>query len=279
MKVQRLAAFTQGQIGGNPAGVVFVDDMPADSQMLSVAADVGFSETAFLQALDDGFRIRYFSPQTEVPFCGHASIASAAAIGQRWGEGNYRFLLNAGEIGVTTAMDSTGLWLSSLTSPPAQVHDTDPDWLRAMLTEFSIDRHDLNPTLPCKIASAGARHLMVPLSSRERLGAMQYDMTTVKSLMLEQDLITVCLFFRETDTQIHTRNAFAVGGVFEDPATGAAAAALGGYLREYAEPTTRILIEQGTDMGIPCQITVTIPDGKRAGINVAGTSRAMRDDE
>ncbi|MEM7277573.1 MAG: PhzF family phenazine biosynthesis protein [Pseudomonadota bacterium] len=279
MNVQRLAAFTQGQIGGNPAGVVFVDEMPADSQMLAVAAEVGFSETAFLQALDEGFRIRYFSPETEVPFCGHASIASAAAIGQRWGEGDYKFLLNAGEISITTELDPSGLWRSSLQSPPAQVHDTDPDWLQAMLAEFAMSQHDLNPTLPCKIASAGARHLIVPLSSRERLRAMQYDMAIVKALMLEQGLITVCLFFRETHAHIHSRNAFAVGGVFEDPATGAAAAALGGYLREYAEPANDILIEQGTDMGIPCQLDVTIPDDMNAGIKVAGTSRAMSDDE
>ena len=62
MDVLRLAAFSQDGKGGNPAGVVFCDKMPADDEMLRIAKEVGYSETAFLLKQEDGWRVRYFAP-------------------------------------------------------------------------------------------------------------------------------------------------------------------------------------------------------------------------
>ena len=80
MEVLRYTAFSQDPTGGNPAGVV-LDASGADSDaMQAVAAEVGYSETAFLFPLvDDEFVVRYFSPEAEVSFCGHATIATAVA--------------------------------------------------------------------------------------------------------------------------------------------------------------------------------------------------------
>jgi PhzF family phenazine biosynthesis protein len=79
MNVSRIAAFSDGDTGGNPAGVV-IGVLPDAATMQRVAAEVGFSETAFAAPEGDGWRVRYFSPQTEVPFCGHATIALGAAL-------------------------------------------------------------------------------------------------------------------------------------------------------------------------------------------------------
>ena len=75
MQVRRIAAFTDGGRGGNPAGVVLADALPGHAEMQRIAAEVGYSETAFAAPWDDAFVVRYFSPETEVPFCGHATIA------------------------------------------------------------------------------------------------------------------------------------------------------------------------------------------------------------
>lgn len=73
--VHRIAAFSDGNTGGNPAGVWIGDAMPDASRMQAIAAEVGFSETAFAAPEGDAWRVRYFSPAMEVPFCGHATIA------------------------------------------------------------------------------------------------------------------------------------------------------------------------------------------------------------
>jgi len=62
--------------------VATCDNIPTDTEMLKTAKQVGYSETAFLEQVEDGWRIRYFSPEIEVPFCGHATIASGAALAQ-----------------------------------------------------------------------------------------------------------------------------------------------------------------------------------------------------
>ena len=83
----RLAAFTTDPAGGNPAGVWIGDALPAADEMLAIAAEVGYSETAFLApaapAEPGRFIVRYFSPLAEVPFCGHATIASGVALADR----------------------------------------------------------------------------------------------------------------------------------------------------------------------------------------------------
>ena len=78
-EVLRYTAFSTDPRGGNPAGVVLDATGMTDEQMLATAAEVGFSETAFLVPGPDPVGVRYFSPRAEVSFCGHATIAAAVA--------------------------------------------------------------------------------------------------------------------------------------------------------------------------------------------------------
>ena len=81
MQVQKIAAFSDGDVGGNPAGVLITDQFPPDSEMQKIAAEIGFSETAFVQHLNDNrYSIRFFTPKIEIPLCGHATLASAKVI-------------------------------------------------------------------------------------------------------------------------------------------------------------------------------------------------------
>src|SRR6516164_6110529 len=70
-------AFTDRPFAGNPAAVCLLNEMPADAWLQQVAAEMNLSETAFLLAEKDGYRLRWFTPTMEVDLCGHATLASA----------------------------------------------------------------------------------------------------------------------------------------------------------------------------------------------------------
>ena len=100
-EILRYAAFTADGRGGNPAGVVLDARGLAETDMLAIAADLGYSETAFVtEPLDDSgrARVRYFAPLQEVPFCGHATIATAAALAERGAPAELTFQTQAGPV-------------------------------------------------------------------------------------------------------------------------------------------------------------------------------------
>jgi PhzF family phenazine biosynthesis protein len=135
---------------------------------------------------------------------------------------------------------------------------------------------DLDPALPPKVGFAGARHLILAAATRERLADLDYDFDALKQTMLAHDITTVDLVYRENETTFQARNPFPVGGVVEDPATGAAAAAFGAYLREQKliTPPATVTIHQGVDMGRPSLLTIEIA-ADRPEIRVSGRAVAM----
>ena len=117
---------------------------------------------------------------------------------------------------------------------------------------------------------------MLALASRQKLAAMRYDQEKGRRFMTESGIVTISLVHAETDTLFHARNPFAAGGVYEDPATGAAAAALAGYLRDLGWPHGgAIEIVQGEDMGVPSRLRAEITAEPGASIRVSGEARQM----
>ena len=278
MEVLKIAAFSEKNTGGNPAGVVFCDEMPPEEEMLRTAKQVGYSETAFLHPIKDGWRIRYFAPDMEVPFCGHATIASGAALEDRFGEGKYNLHINNGEISVSAAKSPSGVFIVSLHSPETWSVEAPLDYVTKILKEFNLLISDLNTKFPVRFAFAGAKHLILVLKNHEKLKAMAYHFEKVNALMAKEDLVTIDLIWIESEKLFHARNPFPPGGVYEDPATGAAAAALAGYLRDIDWPGgNRFDILQGEDMGSPSRLTVQFTRVKGASIQVSGETRYITD--
>ncbi|MEU7381231.1 MULTISPECIES: PhzF family phenazine biosynthesis isomerase [unclassified Streptomyces] len=275
MDVLRYVAFAHGPAGGNPAGVVLDATGLDDATMLETAAEVGYSETAFVVPSDDGFLdVRYFSPLAEVPFCGHATIATAVAYAHRHGVGLLRLRTKAGPVPVTTSVAADGSVLASLVSVAPRSEPIAEADLTELLTALRWPATDLDPALPPRAAYAGAWHPVIAAESRERLASLDYDMPALAALMERRDWATIDLIWRESPAVFHARNPFPPGGVVEDPATGAAAAALGGYLREQGLVTTpaTLTVHQGIDMGRPSKIFVTVPTESSSGIQVTGTA-------
>jgi len=275
VKVERLAAFSDGDQGGNPAGVVIGDTLPSAAAMQAIAAEVGYSETAFAAPVPGGWRVRYFAPEMEVPFCGHATIALGAALALKHGDGVFKLTLN--ETSITVEGRRTGSTIAAaLQSPSTRSAPAPEDLVRDALALFGYASDDLDARIPPGVAEAGARHLILALRSRALLSAMRYDMEAGRLLMQAAGLVTISLVQSETPRLFHARNPFAAGGVYEDPATGAAAAALAGYLRDLDWPHGgAIEIVQGEDMGMRSRLYAEMTAGRGESIRVSGAARLM----
>ncbi|MDK2122986.1 PhzF family phenazine biosynthesis protein [Parachitinimonas caeni] len=259
--LSRIAAFTQNPAGGNPAGVWIGDSLPDARTMQQIAREIGYSETVFIAPAEGLVRTaRYFSPEAEVDFCGHATIATGVVLGEKSGEGRYLLQTKAGDIPLSVQRQD-GHYTAALTSvePRHQVAST--ALVDAALSALGWQPADLDPAIPPALAFAGNWHLVVAVRAAETLAALDYDFDELKSLMLQHNLTTLQLIWRESDGIIHSRNPFPIGGIVEDPATGAAAAALGGYLRAagLVLPPASLLIRQGEAMGRPSQLWLDIP--------------------
>jgi PhzF family phenazine biosynthesis protein len=276
----RLAAFTLDPAGGNPAGVWIGDALPDPAEMQRIAAEVGFSETAFLApdgtGRPDAHRVRYFSPAAEVPFCGHATIASGVALAERSTAEQFLLTTNDGLVTMDVARGSDGHPRATLTSVEPRVRLAEPELLAAALDALGWTSDEVDPALPPAVGYAGASHLIIAAAAYERLRDLDYDFDRLRSIMLGADLTTVQLVWREAADRFRARDPFPVGNVVEDPATGAAAAALGAYLRWRGElvPPARFTITQGVEMGRPSHIEVDVPDAD-GGIRVSGTAVSL----
>ena len=278
-EVLRYTAFSSAPDGGNPAGVVLDATGLEDSDMLAIAADLGYSESAFLTAPPEcigggkgrAYTIRYFSPRAEVPFCGHATVATAVALAERIGPGELVFATRVGTVPVQVTEEggTASATLTSVTPHIEEIADAD---LTEALAALGWPAADLDPAFPPLIAYAGARHLVLAAATRARLADLAYDFARLEALMHRLDLTTVQLVWRESATVFHVRNPFPVGGVVEDPATGAAAAAFGAYARELGlVPEEAVLtLHQGEDLGRPGELTVTLRAGDPR-VRVSGT--------
>lgn len=279
MALIRISAFSDGGIGGNPAGVQISDELPSATEMQNIAAEVGYSETVFAKPLSndtkDGWQARYFSPESEVPFCGHATIALGAALAMENGAGVFPLQLNETNITVEGFVDND-TYSSALQSPNTHSKPARANLITEALTLFGYVESDLDTEIPPAFANGGANHLIFALNSRKALSAMDYDLDAGRLFMNKEKLVTVMFVYSETPQKFHTRNPFASGGVLEDPATGAATAAFAGYLRDLKWPHAGVIdIVQGEDMGSRSLIKAEIRDEIGSSIRVSGATRLI----
>ena len=169
---------------------------------------------------------------------------------------------------------------ATLQSPGTHSEDAPKEYVDKVLAAFKLKYDDIDPAFPIRFASAGAKHLILVVKDRKTLADMNYPFDEVKALMAEQGLITISLLWQESDEVFHSRNPFAAGGVYEDPATGAAAAALAGYLRDIGwQGKSSFTILQGEDMGVASRLFVRFSPKVGESVAVSGEVRHISDDE
>lgn len=276
MPPDRLAGFPDGNRGGNPAGVHLSERLPETAGMQRIAREVSSSETAFAAPEGTGFRLRDRAPAAEVAFCGHATIALGAGLAAEAGPGHSPRSLRDATIEVEVREGDGGPSVT-LVSPPTWSRPLAPGLGDRLPACVGLAEGDLDPRPPPSRAHGGVTDAVLAPKTRDRLSAMSSPSEPVRALMEEAALTTVSLLWIEHPRLFHARNAFAVGRVVEGPATGAAAAALGGLLTDLGWPLAdgRFTVLQGAGMGSPSRIEVETTGVRGAPVRVTGRARSI----
>lgn len=276
MQILTYRAFTTSDsnpTSGNPAGVVLDAEGLDEADMLRIAAELGFSETAFLtQIAADSARIRYFTPRAEIAFCGHATVASGVALARRGAGPVIALATNAGEVPVEVTTEH-----ATLIAVVTTVSLLSEGLVDELLAALRLTRGDLDPSLPPAFVDGGNPHPLVPVREGV-LARLDHDADAVLRLQDREGWDgTIPVVHRVDTTHFATRNPFPRGGIREDPATGSAAAGLGAYLRAGGHvPTPAVVtVSQGAEIGRPSVITVEIPVEGR--IRVTGSADELRE--
>lgn len=273
MLIERYAAFPDAGKGGNPAGVVLDAGELSDAEMLAIAVEIGFSETAFVLSQAPGeATLRYFTPLAEIPFCGHATIATAVALSEKNGPGPISFQTPVGPITILTRQDGEQI-TAAFTSTTPTVRLLDEAVLTLLLGLLGLSAADLHPDYPPRESFAGNWHPMLVVRDLAKFDAFTFDPDAVRALMDEQNWTgTVTVLHAIAAHEFEARNLFPVGAITEDPATGSAAASTGAYLRDLGRvtPPAQVVIHQGRHVASPSLLLVDVP--AEGGIVVSGTA-------
>lgn len=271
-------AFTSEAFGGNPAGVVLLDDdFPSDHLMQQVAAELRYSETVFVRQEDyDEFTMRYFTPRAEVDLCGHATVAAFHVLMLRGRLRDDLPIVNhtlAGDLAVRVDRQV----MMQMATPQVMELPLDIARLHRVMTGGAAA---LWPDLPVEAISTGLPDILMPVKDVEALNALAPDMDALAALSKELDVVGVHAFTLTDDGfTAHVRNFAPLYGIPEESATGTSAGALTHYLyrRGLITPGGECRFMQGESMGRPSVISTSL-DGDGA-IWVGGESRIVAEGE
>ena len=264
MRFYIVDAFSATPFGGNTAGVVVLgsEDFPSDELMVQIAAELRYSETAFVRqngATD--FTVRYFTPRAEVVLCGHATIAT---FGMLWRENfvpdgavchNHTL---AGTLEVVAGQQV----MMQMARPEVIKRDIDTARLHQVMTSGTA-----LPSMPwpVEIITTGLPDIMMPVADVATLQALSPDMDALAAMSQELGVTGVHAFaMSEDDYTAHVRNFGPLYGIPEESATGTANAALTHYLhrRNTIAPGSSCRFLQGEAMGRASVVTTVLrPDG------------------
>ena len=280
MKFYIVDAFTSEPFGGNTAGVVLLDEgkgFPADSLMQKIAAQLRYSETAFIkQNGEKDFTIRYFTPEGEVDLCGHATIASFKVLMECGKATKGDICLNrtlAGDLNVYVGEQI----MMDMATPQVVGKKVDVKELYRIMAGREMETVQ---RLPVEIISTGLPDIILPLANVEELQSLKPDMQLLAKLSKELEGTGVHAFaIADANYTAHVRNFAPLYGIDEESATGTANGALSYYLFRHgiAKEGDRCTYLQGEAMGRASEITAKVMAGGK--IKVGGNAAIMASGE
>ena len=279
MKLYTVDAFTDVPLGGNPAGVaLFEGALPDEEEMRRVAAQMGYSETAFLRRIGpERFVVRYFTPVEEVALSGHATVGSFSLLLQKGlieGGRTYIAETGAGDIRVDVA---DGLVWLDMASPRELGALSEADEA-ALLAMYGLPA-DAFGTLRPAIVDTGLPDIMMPLACPALLAALKPDMEAI-SLLSKRLSVTGVHAFACAEDAVHCRNFAPLYGIDEESATGTSNGALTYYLyrRDLVVPDKTNLFVQGEAMGKPSKVYSRLTQGENGVVSIrVGGSAVVRE--
>jgi trans-2,3-dihydro-3-hydroxyanthranilate isomerase len=239
-RIKTIDAFTKEPFAGNPAGVVLDAGGLTDTQMQLIAREVNHPETAFILPAterDANLRIRWFSPMSEVPLCGHATIASFHALAEEGLEGMstngqhyFRLQTKSGILAVRVEKNFYDTTIEfELPVPKFKIKKKlQPTMLRALDLTVKEIKKDLPVVTDL--------YLYIPVNSLAVIEKIKPDFSSLANELKKMKLNGVSLFSLETkekNSAVHSRFFAPNYGINEDPVTGSANGPLGCYLQKY----------------------------------------------
>ena len=256
MKYYIVDAFTDQLFGGNPAGVVLLEGetFPKEKLMLQIAAELRYSETAFIRRLSEKeFTIRYFTPKAEVELCGHATIASFALLHQKGlASGKCQCHTLAGDL--TIEVGEQVMMQMAQPRIVESIENTDEIYKALGISDF-------RPTMPVQIVYAGLPDFIIQVPNVTVLQSLKPDMEAITGITKRHEAVSFHVFaFDDDGYTAHVRDFAPLYGVPEESATGTANAALTYYLQQCgclgAEAECAFI--QGEAMGRPSVVATRI---------------------
>lgn len=284
-RIYQVDAFTQKRFAGNPAGVVSNADGLTATQMQAIARELNNSETAFVlspTSPDHDVRVRFFTPTTEVPSCGHATIAAhyVRALEQRLSPCAVMQKIGIGILPVEIQKEG-GEYRIVMTQGPIESAPPLPEKPRKdLLAALGLSEADINPRCPVQIVSTGHSKVLIGINRRDTLGLIRPDLprlTGLSSILGCNGYFVFALDPASASTLAHGRMFAPAIGIPEDPVTGNANGPLGAYLVKHRlakadRNVLRFRAVQGEAMGRPgtVDVEVAIADGNPVQVKVGG---------
>lgn len=291
-KYFQVHAFTSNILKGNAAGVVLNADGLSDQDLQVIARDLNLTETAFIfkpERKSSHFRVRWFSPTTEIPLCGHSTIASVYVLLKEkvleLVEGfitQFEVEFNNGTLPVSVSRISDEDFEIWFTVPIPDFYPYDGQ-LQDILRSLGISDNDLDSRLPIQVSDSS--YLYIPVLGLLSLRKLNPDFDKLKKLMQEESLRGICTFSRESlkiSSSFHSRFFSPIWGINEDSITGTANAQLGVYwlknlLFDSDTQEVNFVGEQGFSLQKDGEVKIRIKnkDGAIHTLEIGGTARAF----
>lgn len=263
LRFKEIDAFTDGRSSGNPAAAVYLDDSQTltEAEMQTVARELkGYvNEVGFVSRIGDEFKLRFYSSECEVAFCGHATVAVMHDLLK-----NSPDLAGKKEISINVAAGKLPVFNHVPDEDAVYIAAPAPKFMDCDLTRPQItaalgaDEGDLDQTRPARLIDGGLRTLHVPLSSLEACLKLFPDQGGLRRFCLDHHLDIIHVFTDRThrpDCAYRTRVFAPRFGYLEDPATGSGNAAFGYYLIDRgdwpADLSANLIVEQGPNRNNP----------------------------
>jgi trans-2,3-dihydro-3-hydroxyanthranilate isomerase len=283
--------FTDMVFGGNPVAVFPDAEGLSTGEMQQIAREMNLSETTFVLPPTDSnadVRVRFFTPTAELPFAGHPTIGTHVVLAQM---GRYEITgpvtrilqqIQIGTLPVDLITNSDGLTDRAVMTQGEARHGSIYNDHRKLAEALGLAPEDIHPDLPVQVFSTGLPGLIIPLVSLDAIGRIELNVGLFNEICRSLSVTGAEVFTLETLNKAHhahVRNFDPLVGVFEDPATGSMAGALGAYLLqkgvfdyEPEQSTTHLVAEQGYEMGRPSllEIEVDIEGGAIVEVRVGG---------
>ena len=239
-KIYQVDSFTRTCFHGNPAGVVPDADGLSEEQMQRIAREMNNSETAFISpsnSPDYDVEVRFFTPTTEVPICGHATVAAhyVYALENQFGSRRVRQKTKAGILPVDIIQSGDDYSVVMTQGTPEVSEDLGPEVRARIADALGISAHDICGEYPVAVSSTGHSKVMVPIYSNQLLHGLKPNLQKLTEISAQVGCNGYYVFTLNPgeDILVHGRMFAPAIGIPEDPVTGNANGPLGAYLVYY----------------------------------------------